>query len=146
MGGLDEPRVFEKVLHLVGGGVAADVLFLHYVPEMGPVADAVADVLEGFTLPLGAGPVAEEDAVQKAVPLLVQRSSFRLRGSREPLRNAKIPMDSKKLLRITVIRLKSARYGEYLLKQAGYAQDTDVLPACIQGLSLSHYGRQLHRF
>jgi hypothetical protein len=51
---------------------------------MGPVADAVADVLEGFTLPLGAGPVAEEDAVQKAVPLLVQGSSFRLRGSHEP--------------------------------------------------------------
>ena len=81
VGGFDEPRVFEDPLDLIGGSVTADVLFLHYVPKMRPVADAVADVLEDFVLPLSAGSTAKEDPVQNAVLLLVHLYSFRLRGS-----------------------------------------------------------------
>ena len=44
VGGFDEPWVVEDPLDLLGGSVAADVLFLHYVPNMRPAADTVADV------------------------------------------------------------------------------------------------------
>jgi hypothetical protein len=74
---------------------------------MRPTADAVANVLEYPTLPFGAVPIAEKDPVQKAVLVLGHLSSFRLRGfPRTFLRNAKVPVDSKKLLRITGISAK----------------------------------------
>jgi len=41
------------VLRLLWGGVASDVPFLQNGPEVGPVADAVDDVIEDLTLSVG---------------------------------------------------------------------------------------------
>ena len=45
MGRLDELGVLENPLDLLGGGVAAHVLLLKYLPQVRPVTDAVDDVL-----------------------------------------------------------------------------------------------------
>jgi hypothetical protein len=84
VGDPDEPGVIENVLDLVGGGVAANVLFLHHIPQVLPLADAVADVLEELPLPLGASPIAEEDPVQRALLFLLHASSFRARFPANP--------------------------------------------------------------
>ena len=48
--GFNEPRVLEYALNLVGGGVAADILFLQHLPEIRPLFDTVDDVLEDLIL------------------------------------------------------------------------------------------------
>jgi hypothetical protein len=52
VGDLDEPRVLENVLDFSPGGIATDVLLLDYIPEMCPLADAMADVFENLSLPV----------------------------------------------------------------------------------------------
>ena len=46
---LDEPGVLEDALDLLGGGIAAGVLFLQHFPEVRPVLDAVDNVLKYLT-------------------------------------------------------------------------------------------------
>lgn len=50
---LDELGVLEDASNLLGGGVAADVLFLEHFPEGRPVFDIVDDVLEDLLLSPG---------------------------------------------------------------------------------------------
>lgn len=74
VGGLYELWVFEDLLDLVWGGVAADVFFLQYVPQVRPFANAVDGVLEDLALPLGAGLISEEDPVPKRLLFSVMLS------------------------------------------------------------------------
>jgi hypothetical protein len=52
VGSLDELGVVEKIFDLLVGGVAADILFLDYVPKVGSFADAVAYIFHNLLLPL----------------------------------------------------------------------------------------------
>src|SRR5215203_3965857 len=94
--GLYKPRVVENVLDLVGGGVAADVPFLHHVPEVRPMADAVADVLEDLPLLLGAVPVAKEHPQERSLFLSHTSSFHSSRVCPCPLYATTVSGDSKK--------------------------------------------------
>jgi hypothetical protein len=101
VGGLDEPRVFDDLLDLFGGSVAADVLLLRYVSQVCPVADAVANVLEDLPLSLGTGPMADENLPDRSL-FLRHASSFRFRDAARILTTvATVSRDSKSSLRTT---------------------------------------------
>src|SRR5919206_178170 len=72
VGGLDEFGVVEKIFDLFLGRVAADILFLDYVPKVGSFADAVADVFHNLPLPLLVA-LFQKGTVKELVP---ERSSF----------------------------------------------------------------------
>jgi hypothetical protein len=79
VGSLDELRVVENVLYLFGGGVAANVLFLHYISQVRPLADAVADVLKYLLFSLGTGPAAKEYLPERLL-CFSHASTFRSHG------------------------------------------------------------------
>jgi hypothetical protein len=63
---LDQPGVLKDALDLLGGGVAADVLFLQHFPEVRPILDAVDDVLKNLILPPRSVVGAEEPVPEGA--------------------------------------------------------------------------------
>jgi hypothetical protein len=72
--GLDELGVFDDVLHLIRGGVAADVLFLYHFPQVRPVADAMDDVFKDPPLPVGTAS-SEKEPVPERLPFFGHDSS-----------------------------------------------------------------------
>jgi hypothetical protein len=63
--GVDELGIFDDLVDLVLGAVAAHVIFLHDVVQTCPFTHAVDDVLKDLLLALGMVGVAEEHPLEK---------------------------------------------------------------------------------